>query len=200
MEAKTLLITGFEPFGGESVNPSWEAVDALPDRIGPFQLARLRLPVEFGRAAGLVLEKAAELRPDVILCIGQAGGRGAVTPEAAGLNLREAEIPDNAGYQPRDVPCVPDGDAAYFSTLPVRRMVTAIQDAGVPGKLSCSAGAYVCNDLLYTLLHACRGTGVRVGFIHLPFLPEQAGAGAPCLSLAEDVRALDAAIRAIGEG
>ena len=172
---------------------------ALPDRIGPFVLTKLRLPVEFGRAARLVLERAETLHPDGILCIGQAGGRNAVTPEAAGLNLREAEIPDNAGAQPRDEPCVPGGDAAYFATVPVRRMVQAIQAAGLPGQLSCSAGASVCNDLLYTLLHAFRGSGTRVGFVHLPFLPGQGGADAPCLTLEEDVRALEAAIRAMAE-
>ena len=199
MEEQKLLITGFEPFGGQEINPSWEAVAALPDQIGPFVLTRLLLPVEFGRAARLALEQAETLCPDVVLCIGQAGGRRAVTPEAAGLNLREAEIPDNAGAQPQDEPCVPGGDAAYFATVPVRRMVQAIQAEGLPGQLSCSAGAYVCNDLLYTLLHAFRGSNTRVGFIHLPFLPGQGGADAPCLTLEEDVRALEAAIRAMAE-
>ncbi|WP_294496793.1 pyroglutamyl-peptidase I [uncultured Gemmiger sp.] len=196
MEYK-LLITGFEPFGGQSVNPAWEAVAALPDHIGPFALTRLQVPVEFDRAARLALNAAEALRPDVILCVGQAGGRDAVTPEAAALNLRETEQPDNAGQTPQDQPCVPGGENALFSSLPVRRMVQAIRDAGLPGKLSCSAGTYVCNDLLYTLLHACRGSRTRVGFIHVPFLPEQAKPGVPSLPLADTVRALTAAIRAI---
>lgn len=194
---KQLLITGFEPFGGEKINPAWEAVAALPDRIGPFVLTRARVPVEFGRAGQVVLDAASKLHPDVILCIGQAGGRNAVTPEAAALNLRETEQPDNAGRMPQDEPCVPGGENALFSTLPVRRMVQAIRDAGLPGKLSCSAGTYVCNDLLYTLLHAFRGSETRVGFVHVPFLPEQAGDGVASLPLDQTVRALQAAIGAI---
>ena len=194
---KQLLITGFEPFGGEKINPAWEAVAALPDRIGPFVLTRVRVPVEFGRAGQVVLDAAGKLHPDVILCIGQAGGRNAVTPEAAALNLRETEQPDNAGRRPQDEPCVPGGENALFSTLPVRRMVQAIRDAGLPGKLSCSAGTYVCNDLLYTLLHAFRGSETRVGFVHVPFLPEQAGDGVASLPLDQTVRALEAAIGAI---
>lgn len=196
MEYK-LLITGFEPFGGQSVNPAWEAVAALPDHIGPFALTRLQVPVEFDRAARLALNAAEALRPDVILCVGQAGGRDAVTPEAAALNLRETEQPDNAGQTPQDQPCVPGGENALFSSLPVRRMVQAIRDAGLPGKLSCSAGTYVCNDLLYTLLHAFRGSETRVGFVHVPFLPEQAGDGVASLPLDQTVRALEAAIGAI---
>ena len=179
---KQLLITGFEPFGGEKINPAWETVAALPDRIGPFVLTRVRVPVEFGRAGQVVLD---------------AGGRNAVTPEAAALNLRETEQPDNAGRMPQDEPCVPGGENALFSTLPVRRMVQAIRDAGLPGKLSCSAGTYVCNDLLYTLLHAFRGSETRVGFVHVPFLPEQAGDGVASLPLDQTVRALEAAIGAI---
>lgn len=194
---KQLLITGFEPFGGEKINPAWEAVAALPDRIGPFVLTRVRVPVEFGRAGQVVLDAAGKLHPDVILCIGQAGGRNAVTPEAAALNLRETEQPDNAGRMPQDELCVPGGENALFSTLPVRRMVQAIRDAGLPGKLSCSAGTYVCNDLLYTLLHAFRGSETRVGFVHVPFLPEQAGDGVASLPLDQTVRALEAAIGAI---
>lgn len=194
---KQLLITGFEPFGGEKINPAWEAVAALPDRIGPFVLTRVRVPVEFGRAGQVVLDAAGKLHPDVILCVGQAGGRNAVTPEAAALNLRETEQSDNAGRMPQDEPCVPGGENALFSTLPVRRMVQAIRDAGLPGKLSCSAGTYVCNDLLYTLLHAFRGSETRVGFVHVPFLPEQAGDGVASLPLDQTVRALQAAIGAI---
>lgn len=191
---KQLLITGFEPFGGETVNPSWEAVRLLPEELGGCKLTKLQIPTVFGRAAGTVLETARTLHPDVILCIGQAGGRSGVTPEVIGINLREARIPDNAGNQPENVPVVPDAPAAYFSTVPVRAMVGAIQDAGVPAALSYSAGAFVCNDVLFSLLHAYDGTQTKVGFVHVPFLPEQAKENAPSLPLADIVQALTAAI------
>ena len=191
---KQLLITGFEPFGGETVNPSWEAVRLLPEALGDYRLTKLQIPTVFGRAAGTVLEAARTLRPDVILCIGQAGGRSSVTPEVVGINLREARIPDNAGNQPENVPVVPGAPAAYFSTVPVRAMVGAIRDAGLPAALSYSAGAFVCNDVLFSLLHAFDGTQTKVGFIHVPFLPEQAKENAPSAPLADIVAALTAAI------
>lgn len=191
---KQLLITGFEPFGGETVNPSWEAVRLLPEELGDYRLTKLQIPTVFGRAAGTVLETARTLHPDVILCIGQAGGRSGVTPEVVGINLREARIPDNAGNQPENVPVVQDAPTAFFSTVPVRAMVEAIRDAGVPAALSYSAGAFVCNDVLFSLLHAYDGTQTKVGFVHVPFLPEQAKENAPSLPLADIVRALTAAI------
>lgn len=137
---KRLLITGFDPFGGETVNPSWEAVRLLPEAVGAYRLTKLQIPTVFGQAAETVLTAARELRPDVILCIGQAGGRSAVTPEVVAINLREARIPDNAGHQPVNVPVVENAPAAYFSTVPIRTMVKAIQDAGLPAALSYSAG------------------------------------------------------------
>ena len=191
---KKLLITGFDPFGGEAVNPSWEAVRLLPEEIGACRLTRLRIPTVFGRAAETVLAAAEKLQPDVILCIGQAGGRSGVTPEVVAINLREARIPDNAGNQPSAVPVVKDAPAAYFSTVPVRAMVQAINDEGIPAALSYSAGTFVCNDVLYSLLHHYHGTQTKVGFIHVPFLPEQAKDNAPRLLLMQIVQALTAAI------
>lgn len=191
---KKLLITGFDPFGGEKINPSWEAVKLLPDRIGEFEITKMQIPTVFGKAAAMVLETAEELHPDVILCIGQAGGRTGITPEVIGINLQEARIPDNEGNQPAAMPVFQDGPAAYFSTLPVRDMVKAISETGIPASLSYSAGAFVCNDVLYTLLHRLNGTHVRAGFVHVPFLPEQAGDKHPSLSLEKIVQALEAAI------
>lgn len=190
----TILITGFEPFGGQSVNPSWEAVSALPERIGAYHLEKLRLPVEYGEAARRVLVKARELSPQVILCVGQAGGRDSVTPEVIGINLREASIPDNAGAAPAGTPIDPDGPDGIFSTLPVREMAEAIRARGIPALLSYSAGAYVCNDLLYTLLNRFRGTDTRVGFIHVPYIPSQ---GTPCLPQERLTQALAAAIEVL---
>lgn len=194
---KKLLITGFDPFGGQSVNPSWEAVRLLPKRIGAYELTRLEIPTVYGEGAARILRAAEGLHPDVILSIGQAGGRRGITPEVVGINLREARIPDNSGFQPVNEPIAPDGPAAYFATLPVRAMVAAMTAAGLPCALSYTAGAFVCNDVLYTLLHRCRGTTVRAGFIHVPFLPGQAGQGQPSMALDDIVRALCAAIEAL---
>lgn len=193
---KKLLITGFDPFGGESINPAWEAVRLLPDVIRDFELVKLEIPTVFGAAAQVVIDKAEEIHPDAIISVGQAGGRAAVTPEMVGINLRYASIPDNMGALPCDIPIAEGGPAAYFSTLPVRAMAKAICDAGLPGAVSYSAGSFVCNDVLYSLLHRFDGTEVRAGFIHVPFLPEQT-ADKPSLPLDKTVAALCTAIKAI---
>ena len=195
---KRLLISGFDPFDGEQINPSWEAVKRLPDRIGAYELSRIELPTVYGLAAARMLDAAKALLPDAIICIGQAGGRKAVTPEVIGINLREASIADNAGVLCAGDPILPDGENAYFSTLPVRRMVEVIRGAELPATLSYSAGAFVCNDLLYTLLHAYRNTSIPVGFIHVPYLPEQIkDASVPSLSLEKIVEALTLAIEVL---
>lgn len=191
---KRLLITGFDPFGGESVNPAWEAVKRLPDTVGSYTLCKLEIPTVFGLAAQTVLEKAAVFQPDVILCVGQAGGRACVTPERIGINLRSAGIADNKGNRPQEERIIPGGADGYFATVPVQAMADAITAQGLPGAISNSAGTFVCNDTLYLLLHHCAGTGVKVGFIHVPYLPEQ---GQPSLSLADTTAALEAAIRAV---
>lgn len=170
---KKLLITGFEPFGGEKINPSWEAVHRLPEVVGEYTLIKMRIPVVFGEAADAVWAEAERISPDVILCIGQAGGRAEITPELVGINLRNADIPDNKGNQPKDESIIKDGNTAFFTTLPVRKMAEAINASGIPSKVSYSAGAYVCNDLLYTLLSTFDGTKTRVGFIHIPYCTDQ---------------------------
>ena len=190
---RKLLITGFDPFGGASINPAWEAVKLLPDTIADFEVHKLEIPTVFGLATEKVLEKAAEIRPDVILCIGQAGGRGSVTPERIGVNIRDAKISDNAGNQPVGQFVAEEGPAAYFATVPVLAMEAAIRAADLPGQVSNSAGAFVCNDTLYGLLHHYAGTATKVGFIHVPWLPEQ---GSPSLPLTDTTAALEAAIRA----
>ena len=194
---KKILVTGFDPFGGERINPAREAVMCLPDTIGNCAIAKLEVPTVFGRAAETVLLAAEALRPDAILCVGQAGGRSAVTPEVVGINLREASIPDNAGNRPVNMPVIPDAPAAYFATLPVRDMVAAVQEKGIPCGLSYSAGAFVCNDLLYTLLHHYRDTDTKVGFVHIPFLPEQAGEGVASMALETVVKALEVMIEVL---
>ena len=189
-----ILITGFQPFGGQRVNPAWEAVRKLPDVLGDKVLWKLEIPVTFGGAFDAAEAKAAEIDPDVILCVGQAGGRDAVTPERIAVNLQDASIPDNAGNQPMDLPVVADGANAYFTSLPVKAMAAAARALDIPCRLSCTAGTYVCNDVFYRLLHRYRDTEKRVGFVHVPFLPEQ---GSPNLPLDSIVRALQAMLEAI---
>ena len=194
MMMKTLLITGFDPFGGETVNPSWEAVSLLPDSIGSVRLIKLLLPVVFREAAVKVLAAAEEYHADHILCIGQAGGRKAVTPEFAALNVRAARIPDNSGNQPLADRIAENGPDGLFATVPVAQMAEAIRAAGLPGEVSYHAGTFVCNDVLYSVLHHFQETSVTAGFIHVPFIPEQAGEDKPSLPLQDIVRALHAAI------
>ena len=189
MGHKRLLITCFEPFGGREKNASQEAVMALPDEIGPYKVHRLCLPVVFGEAAEVALAEVGRLDPDAVVCVGEAGGRGAITPEMVAINLRFARIPDNAGNTPQDEPVVEGGDAAIFSTLPVRAMAQAIRKKGLPGEVSYSAGAYVCNDLMYLMLHHLAKRGVPCGFVHVPALG---------LDAEQATRGLVAAIETLG--
>lgn len=191
---RILLITGFDPFGGATVNPSWEAVKELPELVGDWELCKLEISTVFGLAAETVLKKAEEIGAAAILCVGQAGGRSAVTPERIGINVRTARIPDNQGNAPQEQPVIPGGPDGLFATVDVAAMAKGIRDAGLPGAVSNTAGTFVCNDVLYTLLHHYRGTDVKVGFIHVPYLPEQ---GEPSLPLEDTVKALTAAIRNI---
>jgi len=194
---KKLLISGFDPFGGEKINPSYEAVKLLLDVIGEYELTKIELPTVFGRAAEIMIEKIAGIRPDAVICVGQAGGRRGITPEVIGINLREASIADNAGNMPRNEKIRAGAPDGIFSTLPVREMVEAIKAEGLPAYLSYSAGAFVCNDLLYSLLYEFKDTEIKIGFIHVPFLPEQAREGVPSMELSEIVRGLRAAVGCI---
>ncbi len=193
-----ILLTAFEPFGGDSVNPAWEAVRTLEAPDGA-ELVRLQVPTVYGLAGDTVLDAVRRERPDAVLCVGQAAGRAALTPERIAINCRDARIPDNAGQQPADETILPDGPAAYFSTLPIRAMTEAIRAADVPAAVSNTAGTFVCNDLMYTLLHGLEREfpAVRVGFIHVPCLPEQAARQekpTPSLPLTDIVRGLEAAL------
>ncbi|MBO5737342.1 MAG: pyroglutamyl-peptidase I [Clostridia bacterium] len=192
---KKLLITGFEPFGGETINPSWEAVSLLPDTIGDYALTKLRIPVVFGKGAEIIQKAAQDLSPDVILSVGQAGGRAAITPELVGINLRHVAIPDNDGNQPQDTPILAGGENAFFATIPARDVAKTIHAAGIPSQVSYSAGAYVCNDVLYTLLAHFQGTDTRVGFIHIPYCDQQNKT--PSMSLTDIVKGLTIAIETL---
>ena len=189
---KKLLITGFEPFDGEEINPSLEAVLRLPDEIGDYKLEKLTVPVVFGEGAEKILRAAKYICPDCVLCIGQAGGRDAITPEMVGINLRHGSIPDNKGNQPLDDPIIIGGENAYFTTFPARKIAEAISAAGLPSRVSYTAGAYVCNDVIYTLLAHFSGSDTPVGFIHIPYCTEQKKE--PSMSLDDIVKGLTVAI------
>ncbi|HCT5822329.1 pyroglutamyl-peptidase I [Citrobacter sedlakii] len=195
---KTVLITGFEPFGGEQINPSWEVVSRLDNAIirGCRVVAR-QLPCVFGESLSVLNAAIDALSPALVLAVGQAGGRSDITVERVAINVDDARIADNKGQQPVDMPIVIDGPAAWFSTLPIKAMVSAMREAGVPASVSQTAGTFVCNHVMYGLLHKLSGlSDVKGGFIHIPYLPQQAAAhpGAPSMA-AETVRqALEIAI------
>ncbi len=182
-----ILITAFEPFQQESLNATMEALALLPDTAHGHTLMKRILPVEFGKAVTAAVQLAEELRPDAVICLGQASGRTDITPERVAINVMDARIADNGGWQPEDVPVREDGPAAYFSTLPVKAMVRAMKEAGVPASLSNTAGTFVCNDLMYGLLDHLAQTDrhIPAGFIHIPATPAQA-AERPTPSLAPE--------------
>ncbi len=191
-------MTGFAPFGGEKTNPSWEAVKLLPDGMNDIEIVKELLPVTFADAGKLVCEAIDRHAPHCVLCVGQAGGRSGITVERVAININDADIADNAGVTLCDVPCVPNGPAAYFSTLPIKEIVSAVRFAGIPAFISNSAGTYVCNHVLYHALHhsAVHQRAVQTVFIHVPFLPEQTvdKNGIASMSLAEIVKALEIAV------
>ena len=193
---KKVLITGFDAFGGETINPSWESVKRLPEKIGDFAIAKLQIPTAFKKGSQKVLDVAKTICPDVILCIGQAGGRQFITPEVVAINLMDAKIADNLGYKPINEQIL-NGQNAYFSTVPVREIVENLNAKGIPSALSYSAGTFVCNEVLYTLLHHYENTSVRVGFIHVPYLTEQAKNGEPSMPIENIVNALKIAIETL---
>ena len=195
-----LLLTAFTPFDGEKINPALEAVKLVKDRIGNLLIVKLEVPTVFGKSIDTVREAIEREKPDFVLSIGQAGGRAEITPERVAINLNDARIPDNEGNQPIDEPIFPDGENAYFSTLPVKAMVEAIRKEGLPSSLSNSAGTYVCNHLMYGVLYYLdKRPGIKAGFIHVPYIPEQTKnkKEMPALELSEIVRGLEAAITAI---
>lgn len=196
-----LLISGFEPFGGETINPSWETVKRLPDAMGYFDIVKICLPVTFSGARQKLAEAIHRYRPDVVISVGQAGGRFAVSFERAALNVADSQKPDNDGFQPTDQQVVENGPTAYFSTLPIKRMKQAVADAGIPAEISNSAGTFVCNGVMYTALHiaATELCPMLTGFIHLPYLPCQVVdmPKKPSMSLDDMVRAVEIAISSI---
>ena len=191
----TILLTAFEPFGGERINASLEALRLVEAPDGT-ALKRLAVPTVFGRCTETVLDAVCRLRPDAVVCLGQAAGRDAITPERLAVNLRKARIPDNEGFCPAEGPVVPGGAEELLTTLPVEAMCAAILARGIPARISESAGAFVCNDLMYGLLYALRLKSIAIpaGFIHVPCLPEQTTDAGASLELGKIVEAVNAAL------
>ncbi|MGQ3051757.1 MAG: pyroglutamyl-peptidase I [Roseateles sp.] len=189
-----ILLTGFEPFGGEAINPSWEVARSLHGQVIADAVVHARcLPTTFGGAPEALAEALAVLKPDLVIALGQAIGRAEISIERVAVNLIDARIADNAGERPHDMPVRADAPAAYFSTLPVKAMRNALRAAGHPAGLSLTAGAFVCNQLFFELQHRLAGRGLRSGFIHLPALPEQAAraqSALPSMGLAAQIDAV----------
>jgi len=196
----TVLLTGFEPFGGETINPSWEAVRRLDGWAGPgFRVVAGLLPCEFGAARGALEALIERHRPHCLIAVGQAGQRAEISVERIAINVDDARLPDNAGRQPIDEPVVEGAPAAYFATLPIKAIVHRLREAGIPAAVSQTAGTFVCNHVFYAAMHTAaeRAQGLRAGFIHVPYLPEQAArhAGAASLGLDLVVQALQLAVQ-----
>lgn len=192
-----IIVTGFDPFGGEKINPSIECVKALPEIEG-VELIRLELPTVFKESAKRLNEVINEVKPDAVLSVGQAGGRPGITMERIAINVDDARIPDNISQQPIDETIQTKGAAAYFSTLPIKRIVKAIREAGIPVEVSNSAGTFVCNHIMYQALFAATKANkpFKAGFMHIPFIPEQT-TDKPSLPLEESTKALQIAIEII---
>ncbi len=198
-----VLVTGFDPFGGENLNPALEAVKSLPSEIQGAEVRWLEIPTVFYKSAEILKEEMRRYQPDIVLCIGQAGGRRGLTPERVAINQDDARIPDNEGNQPIDLPIRQDGASAYFSTLPIKAMVQEIKKQGLPAFVSNTAGTFVCNHLMYQALYLVEKEfpNMKAGFMHIPYMMEQVAdkPNTPAMNLVDIVRGIEAAIRAIIE-
>ena len=196
-----ILVTGFDPFGGEEVNPALEAVKLLPKEIHGAEVYWAEIPTVFYQSAEVLEAEIVRYQPDVVLCIGQAGGRASLTPERVAINQDDARIPDNQGNQPIDEPIRMDGEVAYFSTLPIKAIVQAIKEEGLPATVSNTAGTFVCNHLMYQALYLAdkKFPHMRAGFMHIPYMTEQVvnKPNTASMNLTDIVRGIEAAIGAI---
>jgi len=189
------LVTGFEPFDNDTVNPSSAALAHLPQRIGGLEVRTQVLPCVFGQALAVLRQAVASENPDIVLCVGLAGGRAELSLERVAINVDDARIPDNDGNRPIDVPVIAEGPPAYFSGLPIKAAVAELRRAGLPAGVSNSAGTFVCNHVFYGMMHlaATAAAPFRGGFLHVPYLPEQAARhpGAPSMALGDIVRGIE---------
>lgn len=196
-----ILVTGFDPFGGDKINPAIEAVKRLPDEINGAEIIKLEIPTVFNKSAEVVKNAIKEENPDYVLNVGQAGGRFGLTPERVAININDGRIPDNAGYQPLGESIHEDGETAYFTQLPIKAEAKAIRDAGLPASVSNTAGTYVCNHIMYQVqyMRDKEFPNIKAGFIHIPFLPEQVvnRPNTPSMALDDIVKGLTVALSAI---
>lgn len=196
-----ILVTGFDPFGGEQVNPAYQAVQLLPETIAGAEIIKLELPTIFSKSRQVLEEGIEKYQPDIVIDVGQAGGRSCIMIEKVAINLAEARIPDNNGEQPVNEPIEPDGDTAYFTNLPIKAMVQNIREHGYPCHISYSAGTYVCNCIMYKLLYMIhkKYPNIKGGFIHVPFSAEQVinkPHGTPWMSVEDMAKCIEYAIEA----
>lgn len=200
---KKILVTGFDPFGGESINPAYEAVKLLPDTIKGVEILKLEVPTVFHKSIEVMDLEIERVNPDVVINVGQAGNRFGITPERVAINEDDARIKDNEGNQPIDTKIFDDGKNAYFSTLPIKAMVEEIKKAGIPASVSNTAGTFVCNHLMYGLMYLIdtKYKNIKGGFIHVPFMSEQVldKPTSPSLALEQIAKGLEAAIKAVIE-
>lgn len=200
-EYMKVLISGFDPFGGESINPALEAVKLLPDTIAGAEVIKVEIPTVFNKSAEVMEKFISEHRPDAVICVGQAGGRFTVTPERVAINIDDARIKDNDGNQPIDIPIKEDGAPAYFTTLPIKAMVKNMIDNGYPAAVSNTAGTFVCNHMMYNVLYLAdkKYLGMKGGFIHVPYIPNQVVAkpNMPFMSLQDISKCLELCIEAL---
>lgn len=202
-----ILVTGFDPFGGEKINPALETIKLLPHEILGTHIIKLEIPTVIGKSLAKIRESVEIENPDVVLSIGQAGGRADISVERIGINIDDYRIPDNEGNQPVDEPVIQGGPAAYFVTIPIKAVVEKIRAHNIPASISNTAGTFICNHVCYGVAHlaaarAATGKPMKSGFIHIPFLPEQV-IGKPVLTPSMDikttVRGITAALEAIVE-
>ncbi|MBS4804570.1 MAG: pyroglutamyl-peptidase I [Clostridium sp.] len=198
-----VLITGFDPFGGENINPALEAVKKLPDTILGQEIIKIEIPTVFRKSLEKIEENIEKHNPDVVISVGQAGGRFGVTPERVAINMDDARIKDNEGNQPIDISIYEDGEAAYFSNLPIKAMVKEMTDNGIPASVSNSAGTFVCNHVMYGILYLVdkKYPNIRGGFIHVPYIPSQVTTkpNTPSMSIDDIAKGLELSIKAIIE-
>lgn len=196
--AEKILITGFTPFGSEKENPSQMVVEAFDDTFCGVEVVKAILPVSFAKAGKMIVDLIEDVRPDVVICLGQAGGRNEPSIERIAVNLNDSNKADNDGDIPEERVIVSGGASAYFSSLPIKDIVKNIKASGLPATVSNTAGLFVCNHVFYSALHhvLVRGLATKVGFIHLPYLPQQVidKKGKPYMSLSDMLTVLKVAI------
>lgn len=198
-----VLITGFDPFGGENINPALEAVKLLPESIAGAEIIKLEIPTVFVKALEKIEEAIIKHNPNIVISVGQAGGRFGVTPERVAINLDDARIKDNEGNQPIDISIFEDGETAYFSNLPIKAMVKEMSQGGIPSSVSNTAGTFVCNHVMYGILYLAdkKYPGIKGGFIHVPYIPSQVVTKPtmPSMSLNDISKGIELSIKAAVE-